>query len=141
MRILIFGDSITQGFWDERTGWVGYLAEYYNSQLLSGNDNDPPSVFNLGISADTSREVVKRFETEIKARIKDKKDSVIAFSIGVNNAVIEGNSSWSTPDDYGKDLAELLKIARNYSNKIMFIGISGCDETKNLPVAWGDILV
>ncbi len=136
-RILVFGDSIAQGFWDPRTGWVGYLAEYYNSKKISEEDDDPPSIFNLGISADTSKNVVERLSAEAKARIRGE-EGVIVFSIGVNNAVVENNNFWSTPEEYRSDLGEMLRVARGFAKKIMFVGLSSCDESRTLPVAWGD---
>lgn len=30
MRVLVFGDSITQGFWDTEGGWVERLRKYYD---------------------------------------------------------------------------------------------------------------
>jgi lysophospholipase L1-like esterase len=135
MRILVFGDSITQGIWDSRTGWVGYMIEDYNAQYLSGEIVDPPSIFNLGISGDTSRNVLNRFESEVQARRWKEEELCFIFLIGVNNTVKENNSFWSTPKKYKDDLAAIIKKAKIYSYKIIFLGLTGCDEAKTLPVS------
>ena len=60
--MLIFGDSIVSGRGEiPNIGWVGRLKKDF--------ENSPhKSIFNLGIPGDTSTNLFKRFETEIKAR-------------------------------------------------------------------------
>lgn len=64
MRILIFGDSITQGFWDTNGGWVDKLRKHYDELQLQDFDKNPPTVFNLSIDADTSQNILQRAEED-----------------------------------------------------------------------------
>lgn len=63
MRVLVFGDSITQGFWDLDGGWVARLRRTYDKQMIEGVNDDPPSLFNLGVSGDSSDDIVTRFDS------------------------------------------------------------------------------
>ncbi len=84
MRVLVFGDSITQGFWDMEGGWVSRIRKHYDQQMIYDADNDLPSIFNLGVSADSSDDVLVRFENETKVRATEEIAFIIA--IGVNDA-------------------------------------------------------
>jgi lysophospholipase L1-like esterase len=49
VRVLVFGDSIAQGFWDSEGGWVERLRKHYNSLALEDlKSNQQPEIFNLG---------------------------------------------------------------------------------------------
>ncbi len=89
MRILVFGDSITQGFWDTEGGWVGHISRYYIEQTIKTQNYNIPTIFNLGVSGDTSNEVLARFENEVKARLWPGEEIVIIISTGVNDCYIK----------------------------------------------------
>jgi lysophospholipase L1-like esterase len=142
MRVLVFGASITQGFWDTEGGWVGRLRRYYDTQSVKDikREDDYPDIFNLGVSGDTSQDLLKRMESEIKARMWGDEKPAIIFSIGTNNAAVEGGGKeLSTPDDYFHDLKKILATALDYTDKIMFVGLPSCDEKLTTPVSWVDI--
>ena len=73
--ICVFGDSIAWGASDsEKGGWVERL-KIYMGEHRSGN------VYNLGVSGDTTNDLLERFEQEAKARESD----VIIFAVGTNH--------------------------------------------------------
>jgi lysophospholipase L1-like esterase len=139
MRVLVFGASITQGFWDTKGGWVGRLRKYYDEKALQNIQQDNYStIFNLGISGDTTAGLLKRLDAETEAR--KNQELAFIFSIGTNNAAVEGNGKqWSSPETYRSELEQIIEKARKYSSKIMLVGMSSCDETKTTPVFWQDI--
>jgi lysophospholipase L1-like esterase len=142
MRVLVFGASITQGFWDTKGGWVQRLRSHYDTIKLQDieKEDDYPDIFNLGISGNTSKDLLNRLENEAKVRISNKNNSAIIFSIGTNNAAVEGNGKeWSTPEAYRAELQELIYRARGVTDKIMFVGFPCCDESRTTPVSWLDI--
>ena len=140
MRVLVFGASITQGFWDTHGGWVQRLRSYYDEFTVQNSPNEQPTIFNLGISGNTSTDVLNRFEAETKARWSKMERIAFIFSIGTNNAAVDVDGrEWSSPEKYFQELLELIEKARRYSNKIMFVGLPPCEETKTNPVAWADI--
>ena len=105
MRVLVFGASITQGFWDSRGGWVERLIEHYNNLALQDlRSNNQPEVFNLGISGDTTTGLAKRFKNEVDVRLWPKEHYIFIFSIGTNNAAIEQGQPRSTSEKYQADL-------------------------------------
>lgn len=137
MSILIFGDSITQGAWDENGGWVNRVRQCYDQSYFENQNNDSPTVFNLGVDGDCSDDLVMRLSNEATARQRYGVDAIV-ISIGINNSVVESAMERSTTESFKQDLAEILMQSRNYTNDILFVGLSPCDETKTTPVPWGE---
>jgi lysophospholipase L1-like esterase len=136
MRVLIFGASITQGFWDSKGGWANRLREYYDKKQLEDIEhNDEPTVFNMGVSGDTTKDVLARFKNETKARDRYG-ECAIVFSVGTNNAAEGEGRIQSSPKEYQEDLKDLVSQAKEFSDKIMFVGLPPCDETRTTPVFW-----
>lgn len=136
MRVLIFGDSITQGFWDIEGGWVSRIRKHYDQQMIDGTDDDPPTIFNLGVSGNSSDDVLARFEDETKARATEELAFVVA--IGVNDARTKAGINYSDPTRYKQNLGEILRLAKQHSSKILFVGLTPCVEERSNPVSWGD---
>lgn len=136
MRVLVFGDSITQGFWDIDGGWVSQLRKNYDQKMIDGTDNDPPTIFNLGVSGDSSDDVLARFEAETKARAKE--DIAFVVAVGVNDSRTKAGANFSDVKRYKQNLSEILKLSKQYSDKILFVGLTPCVEERSNPVSWGD---
>ena len=137
MRILVFGDSIAQGFWDVDGGWVNMIRKQFDQQVICGTNIDSPTVFNLGVSGDSSSDILMRFEHEVKARASE--ELAIIISVGVNDSRIEAGTPYSDTLAYAQNLDLILKLAKQYSTKIIFIGLTPCVDARTNPVAWGDI--
>ena len=141
MRVLAFGASITQGFWDSEGGWVARLRKHYDQLNIENPETKQPVVFNLGISADTAHDVLNRFESETEAR-KRHGDVAFIFSVGTNNAAVGAHRTKdfkSNPAQYKKELTQLVLSAKKYTDKILFVGLPNCDESKTTPVSWADV--
>lgn len=131
-RIIVFGDSITWGASDyECGGWVSRLKNYFEND--SDNDID---VYNLGVSGDTTGDLLLRFRIECLAR--NRHPQIIIFAIGTNDSqYINSKNNPRTPiDKFENNLKELIKQAKEFSNKIIFIGLTKVDESKLMPVPW-----
>src|SRR3989344_7123968 len=141
MRVLVFGASITQGFWDTEGGWVQRLRRhYYEIQIKNPGTFEQPTVFNLGVSGDSTRELLLRFGNEAKARQWPNERYAFIFSVGTNNARADRNGKTeSSPEEYRADLEALVQKAKDYSDKVMFVGSPRCDEHLTTPVLWADI--
>lgn len=139
MRVLVFGASITQGYWDTQGGWVSRLFNHYAKLKLAdiNKEGEYPDIFNLGISADTTKDILVRFDSETKAR--QRPEMCFLFGGGTNNAREKNGQLFSTPLEYKADLKLLVQKARHYSDKILFVGLAPCDEAKTTPVFWDDI--
>lgn len=138
MRVLVFGDSITQGYWDTEGGWVDRLRKHYDELQVQDFDKDQPTIFNLGISADTSRNVLARAEAEIKARTRHNIPPIAIVQIGVNDSCAEPGGNMVPIDEYKTNLEKIIEALQSISSKLIFVGLSACDETKTTPVSWGE---
>jgi lysophospholipase L1-like esterase len=139
MRILFFGDSITQGFWSVEGGWVEKIRKHYDGIAMQDLDHDmQPRIFNLGISGDTTRNLLKRIEGETLARKWKEDPLVVVIAIGTNDDLFESDEQWVRPEEFRANLEKILSTLAPISTAVMFVGSPACDETKTSPVSWGD---
>ena len=133
-RICVFGASTTWGKFDtKKGGWV----EILKTHLLKRNEFI--QVFNLGISGNNTTSLLKRFENEIKARLKlEYKDiNMIIISIGSNDTkLVNGKDLITSEKEFHNNLQKLVYISKNYVDKIVFTGLTPADESKTNPVHW-----
>jgi len=133
-NILIFGDSITQGYFAVDNFVVRLIAKYIKFTL---KHRELVFVQNLGKIGDTSDDLAKRIEGNIKLRNHFGKITIIV-SIGLNDSRInnkKGNVRISE-NEYLKNLKKIYEISKKYSNKIIFVGLTKVDESKTNPCFW-----
>lgn len=137
MRILVFGTSITFGAWDRKGGWVERLKNFFIKKFLS-DKNFRYLVYNLGISGDTTEDLLERFEFEAKQRLKEGEETIVIFEIGGNDSqfIHSQNSLRILPEKFRQNIQNLINLAKKFSSKIIFIGHSPVDETKTTPIPW-----
>ena len=141
MRVLVFGDSITQGFCDTEGGWVARLRKHYDKlQLNDPVNNYAPEIFNLGISGDIAPGILKRLEPEWQARawLWPRERFAFIIAIGINDSVVEEGKPRFTENEYRSNLNKILAKAKKHSDKILLVGLSACDETLTAPISWKD---
>jgi lysophospholipase L1-like esterase len=132
VTILIFGGSTTYGKCDPDGGWAGRLRKYIDQNAKNIDSN---SIFNLGISGDTTEDVLRRFEFETKHRIKEDEEPIFIFSIGINDTQFlhDKQDTRISPDKFRKNLMNLIQMARKFSSKIVFLGFQPVDESRTDP--------
>lgn len=135
----IFGASSTWGAWDtEKGGWANRLRLWIDEQNLAADSEDGFywEVYNLGISGDTTKDVLSRFESEMKAR----KGNLIIISIGDNDTVYNGapDKPRLTEDEYASNIEQMISIARAVTDRIVLLGLKKVTEEKVQPVWWDD---
>lgn len=143
MRVLVFGDSITQGFWDTEGGWVERIRKHYDSlQVTDLGGRDEPTIFNLGISGDNSDKVLKRIALETIARTSHSNLPIVIIQIGVNDSSVDAmtahRSASLSIDKYEQNLRKIIENSKPLVSKIILVGLSACDESRTTPVSWGD---
>jgi len=129
MNICVFGDSITWGACDyEKGGWV----ERLKSHDMQGEEEH--FVFNVGVSGDNSDKLLKRFPAEATAR----EPEVIIFAIGVNDSqyVRDKEHHRVSLEKFKQNILELTVQAKALVHEIIFVGITGVDESKMMPTSW-----
>lgn len=139
MKILIFGDSIAHGAWDtEKGGWAQRIKIFLDEETLSESENEY-TIYNLGVSGNNTEDLLERFEFETNQRLKeDDEELMFIFAIGVNDSQfihIKNALRFST-EEYKDNLNKLLVLARKFSSKIIFVGLTPVDETKTTPIPW-----
>ena len=120
--VLVFGDSIVMGLWDERGGWPERL---WNGRFRI--------VYNLGVDGETSDDVGKRFYSEAKSRGANKR-SIIIFAVGVNDSSRMKGAHRVDLDEYSRNMEGLIDSAReHFTEKIVCVGLAPIDESKSVP--------
>jgi lysophospholipase L1-like esterase len=138
MRVLVFGASSAQGYWDSQGGWADRLKHYYDGLQMQDLSVDVPKIMNLGISGDTAQGVLNRIESEAQSR-QNQKGLAIMIQVGSNNAAERNGQLRSTLEGYQDDLEMIITKARVFTDKIMVIGFPAVDEAKTNPVPWADL--
>jgi len=138
MRVLVFGASSAQGYWDTKGGWADRLKLYYNDIQMKDFSEDLPKVMNLGVSDDTTTHIIKRIGPEAAARMNAKGISFI-IQAGSNNAATLNGRPRSTPENYKSELQKIFDAARKYSDKILVVGFPAVDESRTNPLPWADM--
>lgn len=131
-QVLFFGASVTQGVGDSDGGWVDRIKRDLHSNMYSGVEQvgERGSIFNLGVAGNTVEDLIKRFSDEVTARKWRDRDLVIVISIGLNDSKArdEPKNYLFTTEQYRHNLIELIKIAKQYSDKILFVGLNPVNE-------------
>jgi lysophospholipase L1-like esterase len=134
--VFFFGDSITQGFWDDEGGWAARVRRYFDTKHLSDKTNRYISFFNLGIDGDTTDDIVARFDTEVKARLYEGEEYIFIFAVGTNDTIFRKGENLNEPDKYVQALDDLYSQAQKYSDKILFIGLTPVQDELLNPMPW-----
>lgn len=144
MRILCFGDSITQGFHDtELGGWTNRLsANAMQKEIESGYEYNR-EVINLGISGDTTADVLKRVKAEIAARVlkfppSSNDHDVLLLAVGVNDSIfnMENRENEVTPETMRSNLEEIEQQTKALVSKLVIVGIAPVIEERVQPMPW-----
>lgn len=123
--ICIFSDSITHSAYDSHGG----RAERIKKQFQEEGD----LVYVLGIDGDTSTELLKRLSGEAAARQPD----LIVLAIGINDSVSYPHRGVQTLLPlFQENIIKILRIAKQFTNDLLVLGLTSVDETKTTPVPW-----
>ena len=133
INILVFGDSITYGAWDkEKGGWVNRLR----LALENDDSNNYYTIFNLGISGDVTESIKNRFDNECKIRFNKNDNTIIIFSIGINDTQNVKDEDRVSLETFRNNIITLINSAKKYTDNILFIGLTKVDESKVIPLHW-----
>ncbi len=120
--VLVFGDSIVMGLWDERGGWPERLW-----------DGDTRIVYNLGVDGNTSYDVKARFDSEAEARGANK-NSIIILAVGINDSSRMNGELRVGLAGFIHNMEKMIDKSRTYFTPHIFcVGLGPVDETKAVP--------
>jgi lysophospholipase L1-like esterase len=119
--------------WDIENWWRVNCLNNHIWNLHLKNDADYGMVYNLGIDWDTSSWLLKRFEVECEAR----QPNVIIFAIGSNDCtILNNNENLVSLDMFQKNISILYQMAKQFTDKIIFVWPIICDENKTIPIPY-----
>lgn len=138
MNILVFGASTTYGSYDSEGGWVQRLRKYFDRRMIKSKYEAYFTVYNLGVDGDTSRDLLRRFEDEVKVRLDEDQETLVIISIGINDLIINNRTHkhWVSPEEYQANLERLVKLSKKYAKRTIFVGLAPVDERKVDPIPW-----
>jgi lysophospholipase L1-like esterase len=131
--ICVFGDSTAWGAWDlEKGGWVNRL--WIDVGIREGNNY--VEIYNCSVSGGTTDTILERFENEAKIRNAD----ALMFQTGGNDASYEGSlDNFLVPiGKFKENLEEIIRRTKQITNRVIFMDLKNCDESKTMPVSWID---
>lgn len=123
IQIFVFGHSIVHGFYDTKGGWVQRLSTFLVKKILK-NSKNYYEVFNLGIPDEDSRQLLERFEDELKRRHYGQGNTIIIFQFGANDIqyLVKEDKKRISIEEFKDNTKKLVTKAREYTNKILFVG-------------------
>ncbi len=130
LQIYVFGASIVYGAWDSEGGWVTRLRKHLDATNIHLPSSLRPQVFNLGVSAQTSNQLLARIEAEFKARYRDDADHRVLISIGANDCAFmtHSNSFVVSQEAYEQNLVQMIQVLQAFSPKTMLLTLLPVNE-------------
>jgi lysophospholipase L1-like esterase len=129
-RIVAIGASTCEGGVDpEGAGFVGRLTHWLTAMDQHNH------VYNLGISGETTAQILKRLPVEIMPR----KPDLILISGGSNDVIRTGGSDKPTlnsPEVFKKNIVAMLDQASKLTGKVLVVGVNPIDDSKTQPTPW-----
>jgi lysophospholipase L1-like esterase len=140
-NILVFGDSIAYGAWENHGGWVSRLRkdldtltipEYKKTKTL----RDIYLVYNLGRSGDATERLIKYFESEIKHRLVEYRDTITMFQLGINDTQHTKGKIRTSKAVFKNRFEYFAKVSNSFSEHTIFLGLTPVDENQAKPGHW-----
>lgn len=129
-NIIVFGDSITFGFYDSEGGWVDRLKRYVSKDAKDEGESNN-RIYNLGVTGANTQFMLDRADHEITPRSWESDKTVVIYAMGPNDPSISKSGNSSVPvseKQFRKNLSKLVAIARNYKAEIVFVGPAPINE-------------
>ncbi len=133
-KIIVLGDSIAYGKWDEAGGWVQRLRSFIDKSFnIKLNKNI--QVYNLGIPGEVTTRLTERANKELSDRLKladTGKNNLVITAVGINDT---NDENWMTgkktsPDDFKMNIKSVVSIINSLESKPIILGLTPIDEKK-----------
>lgn len=123
-KIFCFGDSITRGESDAlHGGWVDRLKTLCLRRSLE-TGGEESCVYNLGVSAETTRSARSRFAAELGARLEDGESPLVLLAYGANDAARRGVAPLVPLDAYLDNLRACVEETRRRRGEALLLTIT-----------------
>lgn len=135
MKLIIFGDSIAQGCWDDEGGWPVRLLNEVNKKQL--DEAEPYKDYNMtyirGVSGDTSRGLNNRIMREMEPMSTNSHTTVV-IAIGFNDSIAEDGGNRVPKEETRENLEEIIEKCREEADELIFVGMTPVDESRTDPL-------
>lgn len=138
MILCVFGDSIAHGYSDSEGGWVARINAHFGREAIQNPDLDYPTVYNLGVSGDTTEDLLLRIEAETAAREWEDEEIFLIIAIGTNDCARKPTELQVTENKSKKNLNAIVERMKPVTDGIIMLGVPAVDEGRTAPVDWVD---
>ena len=127
--IICFGDSITCGESDaDYGGWADRIKTRCLSRIISatvsGSGSDKISVFNMGISGETTNGLIQRFQHEFITRLADDKQNTVLFGYGANDLAKQDGNYLVDIETYIDNISRCIEFSLEKSANVVLINVT-----------------
>lgn len=131
-KILIYGDSIAYGKWDEGGGWVQRLRSYIDVKYNVTN-NKNIQVYNLSIPGEITPRLCTRIRGEMDMRIPlaDTKDNnLVLIAVGINDTNAQNwlSGKQTSLTEFNQNINQLISLTSNKYSKCVVMGLTPIHE-------------
>ena len=104
----------------------------------TSSEEDYFVVYNLGVDGDNTENLLERLKLETRHRLDENEEAAFIFEIGVNDSqFVHSQNSLRVPlEKFKNNIQSLINIAKRFSQKIIFAGLTPVDEPKTTPIPW-----
>jgi lysophospholipase L1-like esterase len=144
----VFGDSITYGAWDREGGWTTRLKVALAKKIVrkeqTESDYSMSIIYELGVSGDSTSELLERFEKELRARtaLLEEEEVLVIFQIGINDAGELNKyqrAKIANKKRFEANINKLIAKSKSIADYTVFLGLTPVDEKKtNLIYSTGE---
>lgn len=132
VNVIIFGDSLVYGLMDQSS--LGYSLRLKSS--FESLKNGIYTFYSLGISGETTQDLLNRFENEAQTRYQRDSDNIIILATGINDSQLVLKEPKVKLNQFQDNILKLIKVAQKYSSQIILIGLTRVDEKKVAKSPW-----
>jgi lysophospholipase L1-like esterase len=139
MNLLVFGDSVAAGCWDQEGGWVNRLQKDANTISVKSGYLQYDMIYNLSLSGDKSDLLKKRISHEIVSRVGYLGNDIgVIVAIGVNDSLYSHTqkSFWTPLEEFRQNIIELISVVHKFTQNSIVLGLTPADDSKVDPVPW-----
>ncbi|SQD77037.1 SGNH/GDSL hydrolase family protein [Moritella yayanosii] len=127
--IICFGDSITRGESDAiYGGWADRIKTRCLSRIISatvsGSGSDRISVFNMGISGETTNGLIQRFQHEFVTRLADDKQNTVLFGYGANDLAKQDGNYLVDIETYIDNISRCMEFSLEKDANVVLINVT-----------------
>lgn len=122
--IICFGDSITRGESDAvYGGWADRIKTRLIKQFVE-TGKDKISLFNMGISGETTNGLMQRFQSEFVTRQATDKQDTVLFGYGANDLATQEGDYLVDIDTYIDNLSRSIEFALEKGANVVLINVT-----------------